>query len=946
MAATLIVGLALGLFVGAPGAIERYALGTLSRLETRFGVRLSAESVEWTWGGQVVATNVTLSSGPHTLVTVPRAELDLDVSVLDRSARLVSLTLQGPRLELVRHPDGSTNFDKVLAALKNRGGGATTPSKLDLSTARIEITDLDVALTPSLTSNDLEIPARIELRHGRVKLEREEKATRIALQFDDTTLDPGQPFSVELGFGEEGSLSPRLGPLGHLERVAVSPARPVRFWFGERVVGLGGIALSREGLELFPLQLSVPVAGRTPTGEVSAAATVGRVVIGVPEVARLMEPGAVGRLSAQLASAMSGKAVSPLSRLHLASPVLSLAIAGSRHSFDDLVGLMGREARSTDSAATGVSAHISPGPGNDDKLLVSANRAAIDRVLATPGKKSSDGRVSNAPMARSVAQLVGHLSSMIASGHDRLDRLRERLTRVQHLAGELVVENGELTLDIDGLPLDLTGVTLSLVSAKGDTHTDLVLHIAADSPFVRDTKVETTLRMPEKDGPTAPIMFSLKLPTLPMAELSDLPGKFHFLPRGSISLDLNGQLTSTSLEMTFDVALEGVAFAHTAIAADPLTGIDTRVSGRLRLDTLTQRLSLSELVFRSGEVEITGALDIDSATTAPRIKLDLLLPETPLPHIIAALPEGFAPMLTGLRMEGALGWKLTVDLDTTQPGKVQFDSEPRPRGIRVLSLGERLDFAALRTSHAYTIRLFDGTPGSRVVGPATASWIPLGNITPHLPLALTTTEDGTFYSNDGISTFAMKESIATNLERGTFARGASTITQQLVKNLFLGGGKTVSRKLQEVFISWQLAQFLSKDEIMALYLNTIEFGPGLYGVGDAAWHWFGKRPIDLTLAEAVFLASIVPGPRRYYTFFEQGGITPRWASYIEALLKVMVQRKKITAEELATSLPVQVHFRGHGGGYTDEVPADFDLVPDRDDLDPEAEPPDDNPDEE
>jgi membrane peptidoglycan carboxypeptidase len=271
-------------------------------------------------------------------------------------------------------------------------------------------------------------------------------------------------------------------------------------------------------------------------------------------------------------------------------------------------------------------------------------------------------------------------------------------------------------------------------------------------------------------------------------------------------------------------------------------------------------------------------------------------------------------------MQGRLGWDLTVDLDTANPSALRIDSRPRPHQLRVTNLGERLDFQALRGSHAYTIRLFDGSPGTRVVGPATASWVPLANITPYLPLALTTTED------------AMRESIATNIERGAFARGASTITQQLVKNLYLGGEKTLSRKLQEIFIAWQMAQHLSKDEIMALYLNTIEFGPGLYGIGDAAWHWFGKRPIDLTLTESVFLASIIPGPRRYYTFFEQGGVTPRWRAYLESLLRLMVERKKITTEELAEALPAEPRFRSAGGGYADEVPADFDALPERDDF--------------
>ncbi|HRE92442.1 MAG TPA: biosynthetic peptidoglycan transglycosylase, partial [Myxococcota bacterium] len=430
--------------------------------------------------------------------------------------------------------------------------------------------------------------------------------------------------------------------------------------------------------------------------------------------------------------------------------------------------------------------------------------------------------------------------------------------------------------------------------------------------------------------------WSLDLPATPLDALGPLARRLHLGPRGTIGVVLGARQTATRLELDFDLTVEGVTFDHPSVASAPIPDIHARIEGRLIFDATAQELSVRDLVVRSGQLAVTGELDLVSAFGAPRIRLSLDLPETALSDVVAGIPVGLIPLLSGLRMDGRLAWQLSIDLDTTDPAAVKVESRPNATGVRVLSLGDRLDLSALRTAHTYTIRLFDGTPGTRVVGPATASWVPLSQITPYLPLALTTTEDGTFYTNDGISTFAMRESIATNLERGSFVRGASTITQQLVKNLFLGGDKTVSRKLQEVFIAWQLAQLLSKDEIMALYLNTIEFGPGIYGIGDASWHWFGKRPLDLTLAEAVFLASIVPGPRRYYTFYEQGGITPRWVSYLEALMKVMVERKKITAEELAMNLPVQVRFRGHGGGYTDEVPADFDLVPERDGLnDPE-----------
>lgn len=966
-----VLGVLGGLLAGAPSAVERYALTTLARLESRFGVEITAQTVEWTWGGAVRATGVRVATSSRegarggeagargeTIATLAAVDLRLDVSLFDRSARLVSATFDQPRLELVRRPDGSTNVDGVLRAFRERGGGAGGSSRLDLGalgTNSVIVKDLEVLLVPSLERDPsvanlgLEIPSRIELHRGKVELALPGEASpvdpakrepgRVALTFSDTSLDPGQAFAIELGFAEDGTLSPAIGPLGRLERVAVSPSRPVRFWLGERVVGLGGVALTKDGVELFPLQLSVPVPNRVPTGEVSAAATVGRLVVDLPELGRLLEPEGLSRLRSNLSAALSGQGPSPVTRVVLASPVLAFATDGSRHSFEDLLVLGG--ASDGDSEAAPGTSMPSALPLEDD-LLVSANRAAIGRVLsARPQPAARPNRVSNAPMAKALATFLSALADKSSAAHAQAIRLRERLERLVGLAGELEVRDAELALDVAGLPVDLRDVYLTVVKAVGDTQTDLALHIAAESPFDKNHRISADLRAPLPDaaGTTHPVIWSLMVPAVPLDALGELPKKLHLGPRGTIGLVLGARHAESRIELDFDLTFEGVTFSHPSVASSPIPDIHARVQGRLVFDTVAQELSLRDLEIRSGQFAVTGELDLVSAFGAPRIKLSLDLPETALSDIVDAIPVGLIPLLEGLRMDGRLAWRLTVDLDTTEPSAIKVDSSPRATGVRVSSLGQRLDLSALRTAHTYTIRLFDGTPGTRVVGPSTASWVPLSQITPYLPLALTTTEDGTFYTNDGISTFAMKESIATNLERGSFVRGASTITQQLVKNLFLGGDKTVSRKLQEVFIAWQVAQFLSKDEIMALYLNTIEFGPGLYGIGDASWHWFGKRPLDLNLPEAVFLASIVPGPRRYYTFYEQGGITPRWANYLEALMKVMVERKKLTPDELAMNLPVQIRFRGHGGGYTDEVPADFDLVPDREDLaDPEPRP--------
>ena len=179
-----------------------------------------------------------------------------------------------------------------------------------------------------------------------------------------------------------------------------------------------------------------------------------------------------------------------------------------------------------------------------------------------------------------------------------------------------------------------------------------------------------------------------------------------------------------------------------------------------------------------------------------------------------------------------------------------------------------------------------------------------------MPKAITTTEDGSFFRHNGFSQYAIRQSIITNLKKGGFYRGASTVSQQLVKNLFLSRAKTISRKMQEMFITWRLEKILTKTRIMELYLNVIELGPGIYGIKHAARHYFDKHPRDLDLLECVFIASLIPSPNRYYKQFARGEVTPGWRRYLRTLIGVMRQRNKITQEEYARAAPYSPVFRG------------------------------------
>ena len=142
-------------------------------------------------------------------------------------------------------------------------------------------------------------------------------------------------------------------------------------------------------------------------------------------------------------------------------------------------------------------------------------------------------------------------------------------------------------------------------------------------------------------------------------------------------------------------------------------------------------------------------------------------------------------------------------------------------------------------------------------------WVPLHRISPYLTHAVIVSEDGTFYENGGVDWFEVEESIEKNLEEGKAARGASTISQQLAKNLFLSTSKDPLRKFKELVITLRMERMLSKERILEIYLNVIEWGNGVFGAEAAARKYFGKSASAVTREEASRLAAVIPSPLRH-----------------------------------------------------------------------------------
>jgi monofunctional biosynthetic peptidoglycan transglycosylase len=181
-------------------------------------------------------------------------------------------------------------------------------------------------------------------------------------------------------------------------------------------------------------------------------------------------------------------------------------------------------------------------------------------------------------------------------------------------------------------------------------------------------------------------------------------------------------------------------------------------------------------------------------------------------------------------------------------------------------LPARSEVRALATTNPARTRLMEQrSEEARAKGrkPRVAqSWVPLSRVSRHLIHAVLASEDQGFFGHEGVDWKAIEESIERNVERRRFARGGSTITQQLAKNLYFGTRKSLVRKLRELVVAQWMEADLSKARILALYLNLIEWGDGVFGCEAAARHWCGKAASDLSATEAAGLAAMIPNPRR------------------------------------------------------------------------------------
>ncbi|SKB85201.1 Transglycosylase [Parapedobacter luteus] len=270
----------------------------------------------------------------------------------------------------------------------------------------------------------------------------------------------------------------------------------------------------------------------------------------------------------------------------------------------------------------------------------------------------------------------------------------------------------------------------------------------------------------------------------------------------------------------------------------------------------------------------------------------LVTPEMDAQDLFDAFPDGLFESLEGIRLSGKIQYKLEAFLDTSNPDSVQFSSKMEQEGFNVNAWG-KANIPKINTTFVYT-PYEEGKPVREIiVGPENPNFIPLAEISPNLKNAILTTEDPSFFSHNGFVEEAIRSSIAINYKEKAFRRGGSTISMQLVKNVFLNRNKTIVRKLEEILIVWLMesTHAVSKERMYEVYLNIIEWGRNVYGISEASRYYFGKHPSQLSLGESIYLASIVPRPKTgLYSFAYDGSLKSYISPYFSYIGNIMARR--------------------------------------------------------
>jgi hypothetical protein len=357
--------------------------------------------------------------------------------------------------------------------------------------------------------------------------------------------------------------------------------------------------------------------------------------------------------------------------------------------------------------------------------------------------------------------------------------------------------------------------------------------------------------------------------------------------------------------------LSGLTVAHPMLApvAVPHLGFDARLKGSFEVST--RHLKLDALAVDYRNVHAVLVADVENFGRKPKLAATFQVKPLPCQLALQAFPPEVTPYLQGFKMNGTFSTDLHVGIDFADLENTPIDLGGKVgiEGCKVLEAPDWSNGKRLLESFQQTVPIEPGRWMTFFAGPENPDWTPYSELSPHLINSIMTTEDNGFFKHKGFIASEFRTALQQNLQRGYFRLGASSITMQMVKNVLLSREKTLSRKLQELYLTWYLEHQLGKERILEIYFNVIELGPGIYGIGRATRHYFGKPPKELTPQEAAWFSSILPAPKRRYVQYcrKDGQVDAKWDAYLKRIMRKNHERGRLTDDEwmAASKLPLQ-----------------------------------------
>ncbi len=261
--------------------------------------------------------------------------------------------------------------------------------------------------------------------------------------------------------------------------------------------------------------------------------------------------------------------------------------------------------------------------------------------------------------------------------------------------------------------------------------------------------------------------------------------------------------------------------------------------------------------------------------------------------LLDVLPRDAIPVIKDFRYAGDITFDLAMTLDLKKHLLKDHSFKYKEFNCRSEKFTEPYSKKALESPLTVTRHPRSGESFEIVIGPENPQFATFDAISPYFIKALIASEDAAFYGHPGYDLSALEDAFERNVSDGEFAVGGSTITMQTIKNLYLGSQKNILRKVQEIFLAAHVESQISKNRILEIYSNLAEFGPNIFGIGEAAKVYFAKKPQGLTLKESVFLVSLLPSPVVRFRQYCGNRISFAYENLMEIILERMARLGRI-----------------------------------------------------